>query len=111
MIYNKHYYKFHRLYLNDIKLKFINWFYHLFPGKYCWADAVSWAHSPDRRNPFKVDTSRPCEAESKEGVHLSCYCGNWNDGTCWDKLSKAERKRIREEQNREIYESNDELPF
>jgi len=79
-----------------VKLKFINWFFNLFPDKYCWADCVSWAYS-NRINPFKISSSLPCKIESKEHEHNLCYCGGWTNGKCYHTLPKIEKDRIQAE--------------
>lgn len=93
------------------KMRFVTWWFGLFPGKYCWADCVTWAFSPKRYNPFNIDTSKGCEEESKTHEHESCYCGNWNAGKCWDKYSKAEQKAITDEIDKQRAEQPDDIPF
>lgn len=88
----------------------MQWFHSkLYPGKYCWADCVSWAFSPTRFNPFEIQTSGGCEVESKEHEHEACYCGSWYKGVCFDTLSKKEQQAIRDEQKKEL--ENEKLPF
>lgn len=72
-----------------LKIRFITWFHSLFPGRYCWADCVAWAYS-NKWNPFKIMRSRPCEIDSLD--NKSCYCGSWQDGKCWNNLSKEEKE-------------------
>jgi len=76
-------------------MKFINWFYKKFPGKYCWTDCVSWAYASERWNPFKIDRPTGCATESKEHPTKACYCGCWMNGKCWDLLSKEEQEKIK----------------
>lgn len=79
----------------SIKLKFVRWFHSKFPAKYCWADCVAWAYSRNRFNPFRIDKATACDLESREGDNGMCYCGGWNKGQCFDKLSKEEREAYR----------------
>lgn len=94
------------------KMKFVTWWDKKFPGKYCWADCVSWAFAYDRWNPFKIESSRGCEIESKtDGLYKMCYCGGWKDGICFAKLPKEEQLRIRQESDAERKQIEDDLPF
>ena len=88
--------RFHRDYLAHRKLKFATWWDNINSGKYCWADCVSWAFSPEEWNPFKISSSKGCEIESIEHEHESCYCGGWNKGVCFSLLSTDEQKKIRD---------------
>ncbi len=100
MNYAKYFFPFHRKYLQDIKLTFVQWFHSkLYPGKYCWADCVGWAFSPTRFNPYDIESSKGCEAESKEHECETCYCGSWHKGVCFDTLTKKEQQKVRDEQN------------
>lgn len=104
--------QFHEKKLEHKKLKFVRWFSALFPGKYCWADCVSWSFSRGRFNPFRIDGTKGCEIESKEHSTGHCYCGGWQDGQCWDKLSKAEQDKIKADRLADYSDSTgDELPF
>ncbi len=89
---------FHRDYIADKKLKFVQWWDRINPGKYCWADCVSWAFDPEQWNPFKIGGSEGCEIESIEHEHEICYCGGWNKGVCFATLPQSERDRIKAEQ-------------
>lgn len=95
--YKKLWYHFHGKYLQKRKLKFIQWFYSKFPGKYCWADCVAWSFSATRFNPLKVDSSRGCMIESVTHDSGMCYCSGWNKGQCYDLLSEAEKRAVKEE--------------
>ncbi len=99
---------FHNQRLERKKLKFIVWFHSKFPNKYCWADCVVWAFSPKKLNPFSIDSANACEAESKTHSTSMCYCGNWREGKCYDKLSKEEKEIL---SNNSKKESADDLPF
>lgn len=91
------------------RMRFVSWFHSLFPGKYCWADCVSWAYSKSW-NPFIIDNAKGCEQESLDHPHRLCYCGGWKDGKCYDKLTKEEKdseiKAIKE-----ICTMQNDLPF
>lgn len=78
----------------SLKLKFIDWFYDKFSGKYCWADCVAWAYNSGRFNPFNIDKSLGCEEESKTHPCESCYCGIWNNGRCYSSLSEEEKEEM-----------------
>jgi len=95
------------------KLKVAKLLHSSFPGKYCWADCVTWAYARKRWNPFKIDNARGCEQESKDHPHKLCYCGGWQDGQCWDKLPKKERDRIHKEAEEARLNNPDtaDLPF
>jgi hypothetical protein len=94
----KHWYKFFKKRkIEKHKLKFVSWFDNLFKGKYCWTDCVSFAFSPERFNPFRIESSKGCEIESIKHQHKLCYCGGWQNGKCFAKLSKEEQNKIREE--------------
>jgi len=103
--------KFFNRFIQSKKLKFIVWFDAKNPGKYCWADCVSWAFSPTQWNPFDIGSSEGCEIESKEHSHKTCYCGGWMNGVCFAKLSKAEQQKIRDEQETEYQKIKENLPF
>lgn len=98
----------HKKLFEKLKLKFITWFHSKFPGKYCWADCVSWSFSPYRFNPFKVDSTKACEIESINHSTGGCYCGNWSNGKCWDKLSVQEKEEFINN-NKSMHP--DDLPF
>ncbi len=87
--------RFHAKYLERRKLNFIRWFHSKFPDKYCWADCVSWSYSPYKFNPFRIDSAKGCQIESTTHSTNSCYCGGWNNGKCFDKLTQAEKDEIR----------------
>ena len=89
--------RFHSAYLVRPKLSFVRWFDNFFKGKYCWTDCVGWAFDSERFNPFKIDTSKGCEADSRENE--LCYCGGWKKGVCFAKLSKKEQGKIRQNEN------------
>lgn len=94
-----------------LKLRFIGFFHSkLFPGKYCWADCVSWAYGRKRWNPFRIDSSRGCKTESKEREHHACYCGGWKDGQCYDLMTKEQRQEYIDHANK-VHEEKDDLPF
>lgn len=93
------------------KLKVASLLHSMFPGKYCWADCVVFAFSNTRWNPFKIDSAKGCEIESKEHSTKMCYCGGWNNGQCWDKLPKKEQERIRAEIKKEMANEPEDLPF
>jgi len=82
--------------MTRLKIKFVSWFNDRYRGKYCWADCVAWAYSK-RLNPFKIDSSKGCEIESKEHSTNLCYCGGWKDGKCFALLPKEEQEKIRKE--------------
>lgn len=90
-----------------IKLKFISWFHAKFPGKYCWADCVAWGYSK-RWNPFKIESSKGCEFESISHPNKTCYCGGWQDGNCWEKMSKDEKEKFKQQSASEM---TDGIPF
>lgn len=87
----KQWYIFHGKYMVLPKLKFILWFTKRFPGKYCWAECVSFAYGSGQWNPFKVMDSKGCEAASKK--EMACYCGQWCEGKCDDKENKKLKTR------------------
>lgn len=60
------------------------------PGRYCWGDLVMWAMYGPRR----IDSGERCRAESVESATQSCYCGQFERGFCWSKLSARECKRV-----------------
>ncbi len=80
-----------------LKLKFIIWFHSFFAGKYCWAECVAWAYSPTRINPFLIQKSFPCAQESEDDQIQACYCGSWQNGVCFDTLSKKQQEMKRAE--------------
>lgn len=101
--------QFHNKHLVKRKLHFVAWFDKKFPGKYCWADCVSWAFDWRCFNPFKIGRAEGCKIESEQYPHC-CYCGKWSNGKLWQGLSKEERNAIRGME--EIVHSEDEdLPF
>ena len=104
-------YHFHGKHLQKRKLHFISWFDEKYPGKYCWADCVAWSFNTSAFNPFKIDSSRACEIESETIECGSCYCGGWNQGKCWDLLSKEERKAILAEKELIAMQQVDNFPF
>ena len=87
-------YHFHGKHLQKRKLRFVTWLDKKYPGKYCWADCVSWSIDTGAFNPFKIDRSGGCLLESIEHSTGACYCGAWIDGKCFDLLSEQERKEI-----------------
>ncbi len=91
----------------DLKLKFVSWFHMKHPGKYCWADCVSWAFSK-RWNPYKIKKTESCAILSK-GIY-QCDCGCYVNGVCWDKMSQAQRDRILVERQ-EQWEALEKPPF
>lgn len=101
---------FYDKYLSKRKLRFVQWWDDKYPGKYCWADCVSWAFNPYSFNPFKIADSGACEIESKEHQHKMCYCGGWDNGVCFAKLPTEEQKKITDERERE-WKKNRYLPF
>lgn len=98
--------QFHDKHLQKMKLQFADWFHKKFPGKYCWADCVSWANDWRRFNPFKIHNSTACERESFWEPPYTCYCGAWNNGKCYDLLSEKEKEALDPKEN-----LTDELPF
>lgn len=103
--------KFHDKYLERKKLKFARHWHDLFPGKYCWADCVSWSMDSGQFNPWKMSSAKGCEAESKEHATSTCYCGSWVNGKCWDKLTKSEQEAERLILDAEYEKQKNELPF
>lgn len=102
---------FHDKYLVKKKLSFVSWVHFKFKGTYCWADCVGWAYNPYRLNPFKIETSKGCEEESKIHDTGMCYCGGWNKGVCWEKLSKEEKERQLNEIELKRANQPEYLPF
>ena len=101
-------FRFHQKRLEKNKLKFVSWFHSKFTDKYCWADCVGFSFNPTRFNPFKIESAKGCETESKEHDTLMCYCGGWQDGKCWDKLSKEEKEKVAANIDEQL---NHKLPF
>jgi hypothetical protein len=107
---NKWWRKFHEKRLYKAKLGFISWFHPRYPGKYCWADCVSWAISPYKFNPFRIDNAVGCKNESETHSTRSCYCGGWNNGKCFDLLTEKQKQIARDD----YYagpDKKDDLPF
>ena len=112
--YSKYWYRF-LSWINPqrYKLKFITWWFSLKinKGKYCWTDCVHWSYSSTRYNPFKIDSSSACERDSV-GPDGACYCGQWFDGNCWDKLNIQQQNEYREKLDKERGDCKvDGLPF
>jgi len=103
--------KLHDKYLVKRKLSFAGWLHHKFKGKYCWADCVGWAYNPARLNPFKIENSNACCEESKTHSTNMCYCGGWNNGVCYDLLSKEEKQKMKDEFDKQETHLVDGLPF
>jgi len=74
-------------------MRFASWWHNQFPGKYCWADCVSWVFDWKRFNPFRIEKAGGCKIES-ETYPFNCYCGCWINGKCWDLLSEKEQHAI-----------------
>lgn len=88
-------YRFHKKHLKKRKLRFVYWFDKKFPGKYCWADCVSWAFNSGAFNPFKIGNAQACKTESEiDAYYHQCYCGGWSKGKCWALLTDEERNAI-----------------
>ena len=103
--------RFHSKYLQSVKLSFVSRLHRARPGKLCWADCVAWAYSPHRFNPFRIDNAKGCAAESLTHMNRSCYCGIWNDGTCFDLLPKSERDALIKQAQDSRTDCEDDLPF
>lgn len=86
---------FHNRFIVSRKLTFVRWFHSKHPGKYCWADCVSYAFSSSSINPFKIQSAIGCKKESLEHSCKACYCGAWSQGKCFDLLSKEEQNLLR----------------
>jgi hypothetical protein len=95
--------------VKKIKLRFVQWWYKVNPGKYCWADCVSFVFSPKRFNPFKIDKATCCKEESIQTEGM-CYCGQFNYGICFQELSKQEKEQMITDRLK-AQELIDELPF
>lgn len=98
--------RFHQKFLENKKLRFASWWFDRDRSKYCWADCVMWAFSQYRFNPWKIDTSKGCELESKDHQCKACYCGIWQDGIC-----DPEPPIAFEVTKEELQQAVDELPF
>ena len=70
----------------ELKLRFITYFYLQSPGKYCWHDCINWALHPNRFNPFNIGKTinRGCKEQS---LFSECSCGTWQKGECAKRLS------------------------
>lgn len=95
------------------KMWFVQIWHDLVPGKYCWADCVSWAYG-SRWNPFKIESSSGCITESKEHKDGCCYCGMCHKGVHWDTLSKEAQAKILKQRDEQsirdrIFNNNDSL--
>lgn len=101
--------QFHGKFLVMPKMKFISWFHNLYPDKYCWTDCVGWAFRSDSFNPFRIENARGCEIESIQHEHQCCYCGGWQSGKCFSKLSDEEQEKMRNRFEKEKEISG--LPF
>ena len=101
------YFKFHDKRLQKLKLDLAQVLFDNNKGKYCWADCVSYSFAPFRFNPFKIESSRGCEIESKEHDTNMCYCGGWENGVCYDKLTQDEKDKMQIE----IKSVSKEIPF
>jgi hypothetical protein len=85
--------KLHDYRIRPFKLWFVAILNDRWPERYCWADCVAFAFSPERYNPFKIECSTGCIIESKD--MKACYCGQFADGKCFGRLSEAEQEQIR----------------
>lgn len=103
-------FRFHKKRLEKKKLQFISWFHSKFPGKYCWVDCVAWSFNPRKFNPFRVDSAKACQTESETHDTLMCYCGGWQEGKCWDKLTAQEKENITNNE-KVVQKLMDDLPF
>lgn len=77
------------------------------PGRYCWADLAMWAMFGPRR----IDSGERCRVESTEGPLRSCYCGQFENGFCWSKLSASERKRVEAARKATREAQPEDVPF
>lgn len=100
--------KFHRKHLEKRKLCFASWLHAKRPGKYCWADCVTWAMASQRMNPFKIDNAEGCKRESMDHEHKMCYCGGWMNGKCYDLMSREEQQKLKHETDLPVEEK---IPF
>lgn len=100
--------RFHKNHLERKKIRFVSWFDSVFPGKYCWAECVSWAFNCYNLNPFTIERSKGCKQESIDHEHKMCYCGGWQGGKCWALLTDEQQNKIKKERSGV---SHEDLPF
>ena len=73
-------FRIHDTALRPVKFRIAHYLNAKYPESFCWADLVSYAMNTDAFNPFKRESPKGCEIESKENEF--CYCGKFRNGEC-----------------------------